>query len=49
MQYVPVLMLFGLAVLLAAGVLLLSVALGKRGQRSHNKDTAYECGMMPVG
>ena len=42
-------MLFGLAVLFAAGVLLLSVALGKRGRRSPIKDTAYECGMMPVG
>ena len=30
-------------------MILLSVLLGKRGSRSKIKDTAYECGMLPVG
>jgi NADH-quinone oxidoreductase subunit A len=49
LQYVPVLMLLALAVVFTAGMLLMSVLLGKRGKRSRVKDTAYECGMSPVG
>ena len=48
-QYVPVVMLAVLAVLITAGMLVGSVLLGKRGRRSRIKDTAYECGMIPVG
>src|SRR5712671_5390810 len=48
-QYVPVLMLFVLAVLFSFGMLGMSVVLGKKGKRSKIKDTAYECGMLPVG
>ncbi len=48
-QYVPVLMLGLLAVAFVAGTLVLSVLLGARGRRSKIKDTAYECGMLPVG
>jgi NADH-quinone oxidoreductase subunit A len=48
-QYVPVLMLGFLAVAFAFGMLILSVILGKKGRRSPIKDTAYECGMLPVG
>jgi NADH-quinone oxidoreductase subunit A len=48
-QYLPVLMLLGLAVAFSFGMLLLSVVLGKTGKRSPIKDTAYECGMLPVG
>src|SRR6266852_6864998 len=48
-QYVPVLMLFALAVLFSFGMLGMSVVLGKKGKRSKIKDTAYECGMLPVG
>src|SRR5215813_3221312 len=48
-QYLPVLMLALLAVVFAFGILLLSVAVGKKGRRSQIKDTAYECGMLPVG
>ena len=33
----------------AFGTLLISVVVGKRGRRSHIKDSAYECGMLPVG
>ena len=48
-EYLPVLMLAGLAVLFSFGTLVMSVVLGKRGKRSPIKDTAYECGMLPVG
>ena len=48
-QYIPVLMLFGLAVIFSFGMLGASVLLGKKGKRSRIKDTAYECGMLPVG
>ena len=30
-------------------MLVLSVVLGKKGKRSKIKDTAYECGMLPIG
>jgi NADH-quinone oxidoreductase subunit A len=48
-QYLPVLMLVFLAVGFSFGILILSVIVGKRGRRSPIKDTAYECGMLPVG
>ena len=37
------------AIAFAAGTLVLSVLVGKRGKRSKAKDTPYECGMIPVG
>jgi NADH-quinone oxidoreductase subunit A len=37
------------AFLFAAGTLVASVVVGKRGKTSAAKDTAYECGMLPVG
>ena len=49
MQYVPVLMLAVVAVLFSAGTLAAASLLGKRARRSAVKDTAYECGMLPVG
>jgi NADH-quinone oxidoreductase subunit A len=49
LQYLPVLMLGVLAVLFSAGMLIGSVILGKKGKRPPIKDTAYECGMLPVG
>ena len=48
-EYLPVLMLGLLAVAFSFGMLLLSVVLGKKGKRTPIKDTAYECGMLPVG
>ena len=33
----------------AFGTLVISVVVGKRGKRSRIKDSAYECGMLPVG
>src|SRR3984957_3973014 len=49
MQYIPVVILGIVAVLFAVGTLVASVVVGKRGKRSAIKDTAYECGMLPVG
>ncbi len=48
-QYVPVLMLLAVAVAATGGMMGLSVVLGKLGRRSRAKDTAYECGMIPIG
>jgi len=38
-----------LAVVFSFGMLVMSVVVGKKGKRSPIKDTAYECGMLPVG
>ena len=46
-EYVAVLMLI-VAVIVTGGMLGLSILLGRSGQRSQIKDTAYECGMVPV-
>lgn len=48
-QYVPILILLGVAVAFAAGNLIMSVVFGKVGKRYKIKDTAYECGMLPIG
>src|SRR6516162_8991030 len=48
-QYLPVLMLGVLAIAFSFGMLILSVVVGKKGKRTPIKDTAYECGMLPVG
>src|SRR6266852_9014188 len=48
-EYLPVLMLGVLAVAFSFGILAMSVLVGKKGKRSPIKDTAYECGMLPVG
>jgi NADH-quinone oxidoreductase subunit A len=48
-QYLPVLMLGMVAVLFSAFMLVGSVIVGKKGKRSRIKDTAYECGMLPIG
>ena len=42
-------MLGCLAVSFSFGMLIFSVVVGKKGRRSKIKDTAYECGMLPVG
>jgi NADH-quinone oxidoreductase subunit A len=49
MQYLPVLMLGILAVAFSFGMLVFSVVVGKKGKRPPMKDSAYECGMLPVG
>lgn len=48
-QYIAVLLLVLLAMGATGGMILLSTILGKRGGRSKIKDTAYECGMLPIG
>ena len=48
-EYVPVLLLALFATLFAGGTLIASWLFGYRGKRSKIKDTAYECGMLPVG
>src|SRR6185503_4796789 len=48
-QYIPVLMLLVVAIATTGGMIALSTLLGKRGRTSKIKDTAYECGMIPVG
>jgi len=48
-QYIPVLGLGLVALAFSFGTLALSVLLGRRGRRSRIKDTAYECGMLPIG
>src|SRR5216683_7047159 len=48
-EYLPVLMLGVLAVVFSFGILVMSVVVGKKGKRSPIKDTAYECGMLPIG
>ena len=42
-------MLVVLALAFTAGMLGFSVLVGKRGRRSEAKDSAYECGIVPVG
>jgi NADH-quinone oxidoreductase subunit A len=48
-QYLPVLVLFLVAVGFAGGTLVLSVLAGKVGRRTKTKDIPYECGMLPEG
>jgi NADH-quinone oxidoreductase subunit A len=48
-EYLPVLMLAVVAFAFSFGMLVLSIVLGKKGKRSKIKDTAYECGMLPIG
>jgi len=49
LEYVPVLLLLLVALVFAFGALGASVLFGVRGKRNRVKDTAYECGMVPVG
>jgi NADH-quinone oxidoreductase subunit A len=48
-QYIPVAILAVVAAAMVIGMLVGSVIVGKVGRRSKIKDTAYECGMLPVG
>ncbi|HNQ72419.1 MAG TPA: NADH-quinone oxidoreductase subunit A [Verrucomicrobiota bacterium] len=49
LQYLGVLVLFVLALAATGGMIAISNLIGKKGGRSRIKDTAYECGMLPVG
>ncbi len=48
-EYIPIVILGFVAFAFAVGTLIASVVFGKRGRRSQIKDTAYECGMLPIG
>jgi NADH-quinone oxidoreductase subunit A len=48
-DYLPVLLQMLIAIGFAAVVLSLSVVFGKSARTNVTKDSAYECGMLPVG
>jgi|ERR1043166_1533524 NADH-quinone oxidoreductase subunit A len=48
-QYLPVLLLALVAIAFSFGGLVFSVLVGVRGRRNRVKDSAYECGMKPIG
>ena len=48
-QYIPILFLLAAAVGFAGGTLLVSILLGKYAKSNKAKDTAYECGLNPIG
>ena len=48
-EYLPILLQVIVAVGFAVSALLVSVLLGKAGKRNATKDSAYECGMLPIG
>jgi NADH-quinone oxidoreductase subunit A len=48
-DYLPILLQAIVAMGFAAVALIFSVILGKRGRRNPTKDSAYECGMLPIG
>ncbi len=48
-QYQPVLMHAIAAIGLASSMLILSHVLGKSSKSNPTKDSAYECGMLPLG
>ena len=48
-DFVPILIQAVIAIGFAVATLIASVILGKRATRNRIKDSAYECGMLPVG
>ena len=48
-DYLPILLQAIVAIVFAAVALIFSVLLGKKGRRNPTKDSAYECGMLPIG
>src|SRR5476651_2529936 len=48
-DYLPIFLQVIVAIGFAASALLVSVILGKAGKRNATKDSAYECGMLPLG
>ena len=48
-NYTPVVIQFILVTGFAASMLLVSVLIGRAGERNRTKDSAYECGMLPIG
>jgi NADH-quinone oxidoreductase subunit A len=48
-DYLPILLQAIVAVGFSAVALITSVVLGRVGRRNPTKDSAYECGMLPIG
>lgn len=48
-DYLPVLFQVLIAIGFAVSTLSLSVVFGRSGKRNATKDSAYECGMLPIG
>lgn len=48
-DYLPVLFQILIALGFAVSTLTASVVFGRSGKRNETKDSAYECGMLPVG
>ena len=48
-DHLPILIQVVVAIVFAASALGLSVLLGKAARRNSTKDSAYECGMLPIG
>ncbi|MBL9150903.1 MAG: NADH-quinone oxidoreductase subunit A [Verrucomicrobiales bacterium] len=48
-EFIPVLIQIVIATGFAVATLIASVLLGKRAKRNQMKDSAYECGMLPIG
>jgi NADH-quinone oxidoreductase subunit A len=48
-DYLPILIQAIVAIGFAVVVLIASVAFGRTGRRNATKDSAYECGMLPLG
>ena len=48
-DYLPVLFQVLIAIGFAVSTLSLSVVFGRSGKRNATKDSAYECGMVPIG
>jgi NADH-quinone oxidoreductase subunit A len=48
-EYLPIFFQVIVAIGFAASALITSVILGKAGKRNPTKDSAYECGMLPIG
>jgi NADH-quinone oxidoreductase subunit A len=48
-EYLPIFLQVIVAIGFAIGALAASVLLGKAGKRNKTKDSAYECGMLPIG
>src|ERR1051326_5355334 len=48
-EYLPIFLQVIVAIGFAASALIVSVILVKAGKRNATKDSAYECGMLPIG
>ena len=48
-QYIPIILQIIVAVGFAAGCLIASVVVGRSAKSNAMKDSAYECGMLPIG